>query len=507
MLKRLTSLPFFVLLMGIGGLAMIFPALHAYGRSDYFTARIFLYGTILASFLTLLIGLATSTYAPKSVPRSQLIALLAAFCLLPAMFAIPFYEAMPSISFLDAWFEMVSSFTTTGATLFDRPFRVNPSLHLWRALVGWMGGLLIWVAALAILAPMNLGGFEVQATQSTSDRALRHSRSEKRLEPSERLARYALRLIPIYAGLTLALWVGLMLTGERPLVALCHAMSVMSTSGISPVGGIQYGASGVAGEVIVFVFLFFALSRLTFSRGMLGDDRKSLWRDPEFRLGLILLAIVPTLLFLRHFMAAATEGADATYLGAALSAIWGALFTVLSFMTTTGFESVHWIGATEWSGLQTPGLILVGLALIGGGVATTAGGVKLLRVYVLYRHGLRELERLVHPNSIGNDGAELRQIRRRGALIAFVFFMLFALSIAAVMLALSLTGMQFETAMVLAVSALATTGPLAEVAAENPVLYGGIPDAAKMILAVTMVLGRLELLAIIALLNPDIWRS
>ena len=213
------------------------------------------------------------------------------------------------------------------------------------------------------------------------------------------------------------------------------------------------------------------------------------------------------LLFVRHWLAApAGEGDIEEGIVQGLRALWGAVFTVASFLTTTGFESRAWIGAAEWSGLTTPGLVLVGLAIIGGGIATTAGGVKLLRIYALFLHGKREVERLVHPNSVGGHGPEVRRIRREGAQIAWVFFMLFAMSIALVMVLLALTGVQFETAMVLGVSALSTTGPLALVAAETPISFAGIPEAAKMILGGAMVLGRLEALAIIALLNPEFWR-
>ena len=80
------------------------------------------------------------------------------------MFAIPFYEAVGNTTFLNAWFEMVSCLTTTGATVYDNAGRLTPSLHLWRGLVGWLGGLLVWITAVSIFAPMNLGGFEVRAT-------------------------------------------------------------------------------------------------------------------------------------------------------------------------------------------------------------------------------------------------------------------------------------------------------------------------------------------------------
>ncbi len=502
----ITRLPFFVILMGIGAIAMIVPAAHAVVMEDFMTMRVFFYGFILFSILTLLIGLATGGYAPQSVARSQLLSLLAAFTLLPLMFAVPFYTAVGNTTYLHAWFEMVSSFTTTGATLYENAGRLSPSQHLWRALVGWLGGLLVWITAVSIFAPMNLGGFEVRATASFGKGPVRSFSQIARIaDPSERLVRYTISLTPIYVALTFLLWLGLVIAGEFPYIALCHAMSVLSTSGISPIGGLYFAASKFWGELLILGFFAFALSRLTFSHALTGEGEQGLRRDPEFLTALVLISTVTILLFLRHFIGA-TDAETTSNLAEAASALWGALFTVTSFMTTTGFESHYWDGAANWSGLQTPGLFLIGMALIGGGVATTAGGVKLLRIYALYRHGEREQERLLHPSSIGGGGREARRIRKQGAYISWVFFMLFAISVAAVMLMLSLTGVQFETAMVLSVASLSTTGPLASVAAETPIAYSGIPDGAKMILAFAMVLGRLEALAIIALFNPEIWQ-
>ncbi len=502
----IVRLPFFVILMGLGAIAMIVPAAHAVVMEDFNTMRVFFYGFILFSVLTLMIGLATAGYEPPSVARSQLVGLLAAFSVLPLMFAIPFYEAVGNTTFLDAWFEMVSSFTTTGATVYDTAGRLTPSQHLWRGLVGWLGGLLVWVTAVSIFAPMNLGGFEVRATGNAGRGASgAFSQIAQIADPSERLLRYTLTLTPIYTALTGALWIGLVIAGEFPYIALMHAMSTLSTSGISAIGGLYFAASRFWGELLIFCFFVFALSRLTFSSGLIGERDQGLRRDPEFITALILIGTVTMLLFLRHFIGASEQAEPAKAQDVA-AALWGALFTVTSFLTTTGFESHYWDGATDWSGLSTPGLFLIGMALIGGGVATTAGGVKLLRIYALYRHGEREQERLLHPSSIGGGGKDARRIRKQGAYISWVFFMLFALSIAAVRLMLSLTGVQFETAMVLAVSALSTTGPLASVAAETPIAYSGLPDAAKVILAFAMVLGRLEALAIIALFNPEIWQ-
>jgi len=505
MLARITSLPLIIILMGIGALAMYVPAIYGAASRDWDSARTFLYSGTIFLALTAMLGIATASVTPKRQARSHLLALLGGFSVLPLMLAVPLYESVGNTSFLNAYFEMVSSLTTTGATVFEDPARLSGADHLWRALVGWMGGFLVWVAAIAILAPLNLGGFEVLGPPG-NDADGGMTQITRIADASDRIQRYAGLLLPIYAGLTLLLWVGLLVLGDRPLTAICHAMSTMATSGISPVGGTAQAGSGIGGEVLIFLFLVFALSRQTFAHDGADRGRLRLIRDPEIQMALFCVITVPLLLFLRHW-AGALEVDQVQSLGDGLRSLWGGMFTVLSFLSTTGFESASWDTARDWSGLESPGLILMGLALIGGGVATTAGGVKLLRVYALYKLGKREVERLVHPSSVGGSGTKARYLRRQGAYVAWIFFMLFAMSIAVIMLALSLTGLAFEPAVVLTIAALSTTGPLAGIAGETALSYATLTDAAKLILAASMVLGRLETLAIIALLNPDFWRS
>ncbi len=506
MAARLANLPFIVVLMGIGALAMMVPAIHGLATRDHETARAFFYSGVLFLALFIMVALATSNYRIRRQGRSHLISILMAFSALPIMLAVPFKEAVPDTSFFNAYVEMVSSLTTTGMTLFE-PARLPPSVHLWRAFVAWLGGFFVWVTAIAIMAPLNLGGFEVASpSEIGAGTATGTHQIDRVADASERLVRFGLFFLPIYSGLTLSLWIALLIAGDQSLVALCHAMSTLATSGISPVGGLGGSNAGVAEELLILVFLAFALSRLTFSR----DDRRQRWRslarDPELRLGLLIIISLSTLLFFRHFAASMEEGVTVTARDGLLG-FWGALFTVASFLTTTGFESVHWATARTWSGLGSPGVLLLGLAVFGGGVATTAGGVKLLRVYALYKHGLREMEKLVQPSSVGGAGQVARRFRRQGAYVAWVFFMLFALSIMVVMLALSMVaGVDFESAMILTIASLSTTGPLTEVAGDVPVDLAALNDAAKTIVTAAMILGRLETLAIIALLNPDFWR-
>jgi trk system potassium uptake protein TrkH len=132
--------------------------------------------------------------------------------------------------------------------------------------------------------------------------------------------------------------------------------------------------------------------------------------------------------------------------------------------------------------------------------------VKLLRIYALARHGERELERLIHPSSVGGAGQQARRLRREGAYFAWLFFMLFALSISVTCAVLSLLGLEFEPALILTLSALSTTGQLADLAAAEPIGYGVLAPSVKVVLAGVMVVGRLETLAILALLAPSGWR-
>jgi trk system potassium uptake protein TrkH len=238
-----------------------------------------------------------------------------------------------------------------------------------------------------------------------------------------------------------------------------------------------------------------------------ADERARLERplreDPEISMAAAIVLADVLLLFVRHWVDPRAGQWDA---GDAIGALWGTFFTALSFLTTTGFEGSTWQVAQSWSGLQTPALLLMGLALMGGGVATTAGGVKLLRIYALYKHGTREMDRLVHPSSVGGAGPQGRRIRRQGARIAWIFFMLFAMSIAVTSAALSLTGLDFRAAMILTIAGLANTCPLASITGEAATSYSALGTSTKAVLAIAMIVGRLELLALIALANPASWR-
>ena len=495
--------PLFVIFMWIAAFSMLIPMAYAVRLEEWLIARTFFYNSTFFLIITSLIAIATYGQRLHTTVGEYMFSILFAFAVIPAILAAPVSYIVGPISFFQAYFEMVSCLTTTGATLFNDPDSISPVLHLWRGLVSWMGGFLMLVVAIAIFEPLKIGGFELFSVISKSSR--RNTQIERR-DTHAVLGQYAIRIAPFYAGVTAVIVLALMTIGERGLVAVIHAMSTVSTSGISMTDGFVGANTAGFGEVIIFLGLTLAVSRHMMQLDSEGRGFRSLKQDKEMNLMLICVFGIPFLLFMRHYIGSYDVDSQDD-IQAALSSIWGGIFTVLSFLTTTGFESQHWDSAQNWSGLRTPGLILMGLAVMGGGIATTAGGVKLLRVYALYKHGLREMQRLSFPHSVAGAGAKARTIRREGAYVAWIFFMLFILSLGVIMLALSATGLDFEDALVFAIAGLSTTGPLVSAAGENGLTYAEISDGAKAILCAAMILGRLEALAVFAILNPAYWRD
>lgn len=499
----LRSLPLFVYLLFACGLGMLAPAVYALGYSDLRGGGVFLICAVAILTISTMIALAMHQRKPRSTARLHLITLLGGYIVLPALAALPLFGLVETITFGQAYFEMVSALTTTGATLFGDPDTLSAPLHLWRALVGWFGGFMILVAGYAILEPLNLGGFEVRTAFSGAQPG-QPSDKRRNDDPSDRIIRVVRLIMPIYVVLTFVLTIGLIVLGDRPFVAVSHAMAVLSTSGISPIGGLQTAQSAGLGEALIAIFLLFAVTHTAVSRLKRNEDNLNPLRDPEVQLALALVLIVTTLLFLRHFLGALDVGEERN-LTRAGQALWGTVFTALSFLTTTGFASVHWETAQSWSGLNTSALILMALAMVGGGIATTAGGIKLLRFFALYKHGMREMERLVHPSSIAASGRAGRRIRREGAYIAWMFLMLFFMVLAGVFLSLTFAGLDFESAFVLSTAALSNTGPLPKFF-DDIATYQALGPNGLAVLDIAMILGRMEVLAVIALLNPEYWR-
>jgi trk system potassium uptake protein len=268
---------------------------------------------------------------------------------------------------------------------------------------------------------------------------------------------------------------------------------------------IGLGPVGLGAEVVLFLALLPALS-LRMRPGPRGFEQFTPRRDPELIAGAIILLVVILIVVFRHVTAGTALPEDEAF-PALGRAVWGMAFNGLSFLTTAGLVSEDWSTMRAWSGLSPPGLLLVGLALMGGGVATTAGGVKLLRVHAMARMSRVEVERMIFPSMIVGGGPRARQLATAGARAAWLLVMVFAIAGVSLVALLMAMGLRFESALIFGIAALTTTGPLTQVAAEAPLLWTGVSDSIRFVLALAMILGRLEILVLVALVMARLGRG
>ena len=494
MWARFQKLPLAISIPTLFILMLMIPSVHGFISGDSHKGRSFFYAVLLGLFgLTFLRFSLQGTVFPMH-RHAQLWSLIAFFLGFPLLLAIPLYEVSAAGQFIDAYLDIVSTVTTTGLPVFA-PGSLSETLVIWRVTLGWASGFLIWVFAWSIFAPLNLGGFEHLGARGEAMTQTQNARQTTGRLPAEKFWSEAVRLGPVYLWITLAAALALLIVSGDPSYALLRAMATIATFGIEIPE--HSGAGGLGGEVILALVMLFALSRSTFSTVFARARKWRVTEDPELRVaaGLVLVA---TLVLI---------GQGARYvegLGAHLELVWGAFFTSLSYLTTTGLASDSLpVGLVNLDPVE---IILVALAMIGGGVATTAGGIKLLRVFILTGHSRAEVNRLIAPSQVMSGQIESRSHDHHSAMLACVFLVLFILVMGAITLALTVAGSPVKDSLYLTLATVTNTGPLLPTDSGAETLVMSLPTQAKMILAAAMVLGRLEVLALLALLNPDIYR-
>ena len=219
-------------------------------------ARIFFYIGLTGILVLSLVILGTSNRDLKETGVSQLFSLILSFLFLPIFLAFPVWIIFPNINWFDAYLDMVSALTTTGFPVLEKEDLSQP-VHLWRALVAWFGGGLIWIAAFVILLPVNFGGLEIFSNDKNSKNSNRKLTLDER---SMTLIKVSKKLIPIYLGLTVALWGCLTSLGTDGYTSLIRALSVVSTSGISGPEKFGLDGAGFTGELVIVLFLLLAIS-------------------------------------------------------------------------------------------------------------------------------------------------------------------------------------------------------------------------------------------------------
>ena len=444
-----------------------------YGERDSSVAFLLSIASVTA------LGLLLGGGRPRKSPlyrREGILVVVAGWLTVSVLGALPYLFAGGIPDPVDALFESASGFTTTGASILNDIEAQSRSLLFWRSMTQWLGGLGIVVLFVALLAGIGPGARFLFRTEAPGP-------SAEILHP--RVHDTALALLKLYVALTGLLIILLLLSGLGPYEAITHALSTLSTGGYSPRANSAASFSPLVQWILV---VFMLVAGVNFTLIVSSFKKPSLLlRDPELRLYLALVVAA---------MAWITYDLTRSELGGFLDAA----FQVAALTTSTGFASADfdlWPAGSK--------AVIVALMIIGGSAGSTAGGIKVVRVLLLYRAAVREVRLTFSPNAIIPVTIAGQVVPRRVIQSATAYLVLYVLLAVAATVYLCLPGRDLVTSLTATISCLGNVGPgFNEV---GPVRnFASFSSPEKLVLIALMWLGRLEILAIAATLSPSFWR-
>ncbi|WP_055446790.1 TrkH family potassium uptake protein [Lacinutrix mariniflava] len=486
---------FFGLLFLFNGGFMLISALVSLIYKDGVTLKLFLSGLV-----TVLIGVFAMVYTrnhkKEMNKREGYIVVSFGWIVMALSGSLPyvFTEAIPS--FTDAFFETMSGFTTTGASILNDIEVVPEGILFWRSLTHWIGGMGIIVLAVAILPLLGIGGMQLFAAEAPGP-------SADKLHP--RITDTAKRLWLIYFGYTAAETILLKAAGMSFFDAINHSMSTLSTGGFSTKNAsVAYWNDVPLIQYIIIVFMFLAGTNFVLSYFAFKGKFSKALRDEEFKLYFKFVAIftivAAVIIYFNADMSISTID-HPQVLGVAESAFRHSLFQVLAIITTTGFVSADY---TLWTPFLT--IFFFGMMFLGGSAGSTSGGIKIVRHLITIKNGFLEFKRTLHPNAILPVRYNKRSVSGEIVFNVLGFFILYLLAFIVGTLGFSMMKIDFESAIGLAASSLGNVGPaLGDFGPVNN--YSALPAIGKWWSSFLMLIGRLELFTVLILLTPFFWRN
>jgi len=399
-------------------------------------------------------------------------------------------------SFADAFFETMSGFTTTGATILSDIERLPQSILLWRSLTHWIGGMGIIVLTVAILPLFGIGGMQLFAAESPGP-------SSDKLKP--RIADTAKRLWLIYVGFTATETFLLKIAGMNWLNAINHSLSTLSTGGFSTKNeSIAYWNDEPLIQYIIILFMFLAGANFVISYFAIKGKYSSIRNNEEFRWYasfLIIFSIITALVIFFQADLSINPVDHPIVISQLESSIRHAFFQVLAVITTTGFVTSDF---TLWTPFLS--LLFFSFYFLGGSAGSTSGGVKVVRHIVMIKNAFYEFKRTLHPNAIIPVRYKGKGVDQKIIFNILGFFVLYAISFMIGSIVLAIDGLDFKTAIGGAASCLGNVGPaLGDLSPVDN--YGDLPAFSKFWMTFLMLIGRLELFTVLILFSPFFWKN
>lgn len=416
--------------------------------------------------------------------RDGFIIVVACWFVLGLSGAVPLLlSPVPAMTVPDAVFESISGLTTTGATVLTGIDALPHGILFYRHQLQWLGGMGIVVLAVAVLPMLRIGGMQLYRAETPGPM------KDNKLTP--RITETAKALWYLYLGLTFLCAAAYWLAGMSLFDAICHAFSTIAIGGFSTHDASIAFFDSRAVELIAILFM--VIAGMNFALHFLawrGASTTPYTADPELRAYLFILLVGVVL-------------CTAGLLQAGLYDVGGALryglFQVVSVATTTGFTTANFY---DWPNALP--LLLLLLSCIGACAGSTGGGIKVIRGLLLYRQGVREITRLVHPSVVNPVKLGRKTMSEKVIQSVWGFFSLYVAMLCLLSLGLTALGLDLETAVSAVLACLNNLGPALGAAGPS---YASLDDPAKLILAFAMIMGRLELFTLLVIMAPVFWRD
>ena len=455
-----------------------------YGEAD---SDVFLLSTIV-TLLAGVIGLLVGRRAESRMGEREGYVIVAMVWVVFSAFGLmPYYLSGQVPSLTDAWFESMSGFTTTGATIIPDLEVITHGLLFWRSLTQWIGGMGIIVLSIAILPIFGLNGMQLYAAEVTG-------LTYEKLSP--RIADTAKMMWSIYLLLTITEVLALWLCGMNVFDAVCHSFSTIATGGFSTHNNsLEYYNSAAIHYTVTF-FMFISGINFVLLIYLLRGKARNLLQDEEVRWYSVAVALFAVALTLGLYIA--RPGWSGVEMERAFR---DSLFTVISSMTSTGYtisDYMYW-PVVAW-------VVIFFLMLTGACAGSTAGGIKWVRLAIIMKNGVAEFQRRIHPNAIIpvklNEKAVPQQTINN--IMAFLIFYVFIIVVTVVIF--SASGVNFDESIGAAVSAIGNVG--ISIGQFGPAgTYAEFPMVAKWVMSFVMLIGRLEIFTVLLLFTRALWRK
>ncbi|MEM1137326.1 MAG: TrkH family potassium uptake protein [Bacteroidota bacterium] len=470
------------LLLIINGLFMLLclPFSIYFGESDW-------KALLVAGILTYIVGFVCwfrykDSKNKELKKRDGYIIVTLGWLTMSAFGALPYIFSGAIPNYTDAFFETISGYSTTGASILTDIESVHKGILFWRSLTQWIGGMGIIVLTVAILPFLGIGGmqlFVAEAPGITPDK----------LKP--RIQATAKRLWLVYLGITALECILLMLGNMTFYDALNHSLTTMATGGFSTKNTSAADFSPYVQYIITF-FMFLAGTSFTLNYFAFKGKFKQIWHNEEFRYYLGGILVFTAIVALTVFLVT-----DQSF----EKAFRDTIFQIVSIITTTGYVSADY---TQWTPFLT--LLFFVFMFIGGSAGSTAGGVKIVRHIILLKNSALELKRQLHPSAVIPVRFNNKAVSQNITYNVLAFIMIYVFIFAAGAILIALCGVDFMTSIGAVATCLGNVGPgLGEVGPVNN--FAALPGITKWILAFFMLLGRLELFTVLMLFSPFFWKK